>query len=333
MHLNARYFDGNTSAAHSAEVFLQSEGQIAITVEGNTHHWQLDNVVISERIGNTLRRIRHTDGAMCETADNDTLDRWLAAQSRHRLSRSIAWLEDRWTWALVALLCVIAVGWSTIRYGVPALAERAAMHLPVAIDNHLGHETMQLLDEHLFEPSTLDPQRQAEVRQRFQRIIAGLPDASRYRLEFRQGGTRIGPNAFALPSGTVVITDELIALSGHPNEITAVLAHEVGHVVNRHSTRMLLQSSASALLMFAVFGDVSSVSTLAASAPVVLVQAGYSRAFEIEADDYAYGWLRRHDIPTHYFGDLLTRLEKEHGGSGAMSYFSSHPQVEERIRN
>jgi Zn-dependent protease with chaperone function len=193
------------------------------------------------------------------------------------------------------------------------------------------------MDHVFFAPSGLGMAQQVQVRALFDRMQREMNTGLPLRLELRRGG-RVGANAFALPSGIIVVTDELIASAEHPEEIESVLAHEVGHIVHRHSLRMLLRSSASALLMFTLLGDVNSMSTLAASVPTVLVQAKHSRDFEREADDYSLAWLEKRHIPPHYFGDLLRRLERQQAASGhaedggVMSYFSSHPRTEERAR-
>ena len=145
----------------------------------------------------------------------------------------------------------------------------------------------------------------------------------------------MGANAFALPSGIVVMTDELVDLAQADEELQVVLAHEIGHVVHRHSLRMLLQNSATSLLIIGLTGDVSSASVLVAGVPTALVQAKHSRQFENEADDYAYAWMDRNGVPHRYFTDMLERLEKKYGGagSGALSWLSSHPSTAERIRD
>lgn len=51
---------------------------------------------------------------------------------------------------------------------------------------------------------------------------------------------QIGANAFALPDGTLVVTDELVELAGdNDDEVLAVLAHELGHIHERHGLRLL----------------------------------------------------------------------------------------------
>ena len=82
-------------------------------------------------------------------------------------------------------------------------------------------------------------------------------------------GGALGPNAFALPAGTIVITDELVQLARHDDELRAVFAHEIGHITGRHAMRMLLQNSATALLAVGLLGDVSAVSSMTAAVPAV----------------------------------------------------------------
>ncbi len=48
-----------------------------------------------------------------------------------------------------------------------------------------------------------------------------------------------GANAFALPGGVLFMTDALVALA-EPAAILGVLAHELGHVQQRHATRVVV---------------------------------------------------------------------------------------------
>ncbi len=67
-----------------------------------------------------------------------------------------------------------------------------------------------------------------------------------YSLNFREGGA-IGPNAFALPSGTIILTDELVDIAGDDNDmVLAVLAHEIGHVDKKHSLRQIYRAAGTA---------------------------------------------------------------------------------------
>ena len=152
-----------------------------------------------------------------------------------------------------------------------------------------------------------------------------------YQLEFRSSD-RTGANAFALPSGIIVITDALLEVAEDDRELIAVLAHEVGHVVNRHVLRRAIQGSVVTLLMGTLTGDVISVSTLAVTIPVALMEAKYSREFESEADRFAIQYLSHKNISTQYFVAILQRLDQSHNAEKrATGFLDTHPASTERI--
>jgi Zn-dependent protease with chaperone function len=330
--MRGHFFDGRSSARHDVEVQIGIDALVRVIGAGPPRDYSLAEVEISERIGNTPRVLRFPDGGACEIADNDAVDAALeqlnATGAQHHVHR----FESRWRYALAAGIAIVLIVWGGIQFGIPAAARHVAMALPASTDHALGRESLELLDRTLFEPTQLSSERQAVIRSRFADITRDLADGHHYRLEFRRGGS-MGPNAFALPSGIVVMTDELVALAGSDEELSAVLAHEVGHVVHRHSLRMLLQNSATSLLILALVGDVSSASVLVASVPTVLVQAKHSRQFEVEADDYAYAWLDRAGIPRRHFGAILERLEREYGDKDVPSWISTHPPTPQRVRD
>jgi len=129
-----------------------------------------------------------------------------------------------------------------------------------------------------------------------------------------------------------VITDELVALSEHDEELVAVMAHEVGHARNRHALRSLIQNSLVAGSLFILLGDPSAATSIAAGIPTLLLDRSYSREFEREADDIAFDYLQQRNIPDDRFSSLLQRLEQEHEGSDVPDFLSTHPRPDERKR-
>jgi len=128
----------------------------------------------------------------------------------------------------------------------------------------------------------------------------------------------------------------------------AVLAHELGHVKQRHAFRQSIQSTISGLVLAAATGDVSS---MASGLPTVLVQMQYSRDHELEADGFALQALQNACLPPKAFAEILYRLqnqpfddeeesageaEKEESSSqtqGPMSdMLSTHPNTIDRIK-
>ena len=132
------------------------------------------------------------------------------------------------------------------------------------------------------------------------------------KLLFRKGGS-IGANAFAVPNNTIVLTDELVKLAKHDNEILAVLAHEQGHLKERHSLQQALRGIGTGVFLLAVTGDAADFLD---SLPIILVSAQYSQAFELEADLYAVNELKRLSVPPGHLSDFLQRLHEAHGHDG-----------------
>jgi Zn-dependent protease with chaperone function len=326
--IRGRYFDARQSTPHAARVEIGADRKLRLVSDVARREVPLDSVRISDRIGDVPRRLAFDDGSVFETPENDAVDMALDAAGQGGFARRLHRSERFWGIAVAALLAVALLSWAFVKLGIPALAASAARAMPPSVDAAIGSEGLELLDKVLLSPTRLPASRQASLRRRLAAIVAGTGDAHDYRLEFRHGGP-VKANAFALPSGIIVVTDELVALAERDEEIDAVLAHEVGHVRGRHSLRILLQNAGVAALSLAVLGDIGSSSSLAAAIPVLLVQAEHSRAFEREADAYAREWLRREDLPESHFDAMMCRLAKD---ADDLPYLSTHPPLEERAR-
>ena len=209
---------------------------------------------------------------------------------------------------------------------------------------------MTVIDDRLMRPSRLPADEQNRLRAALAQALSVLPAGSvpAWQLVFRK--SRIGPNAFAVPGGTLVMTDELVELVDRDAQvITAVLAHEMGHVRHRHGLRMLVQATVLSGLASVVLGDFSA---LLAGVPVLLGQASYSREAEREADTEAVRILQAAGISPLVMVSLFGKLEKnrqsqeaEAGGATPARTqeptaqdawlgiaFASHPSDAERIR-
>lgn len=324
----ALYYDGRSASGRMVSLQLQRAAAGSIRLhyvgEGVDGMATTRSHVLRGHVDVAQRLIELPDGASLEVLDVAGFDRLLASvgESGH----GVRGLERSWRVALIALLLIAAGTVAFIQYGVPALARMVAPRIPVAVDARIGAESLALLDRGVLKPSALPPQRQQELRVVFASVAAGNAGHERYRIEFRRGG-RLGPNAFALPSGIVVLTDELVGAAQNDDELRGVLAHEVGHLVNRHAMRQLLENSASAMLMFALLGDVSSATSLVAGIPA-LINAAYSRDLEREADEHARIWMRDHGVPPERLGELLLRVAGNKQGGGLLS---THPALAERI--
>lgn len=339
MAIAGTWFSGAGSRPQAATLTL-AEGLVSVQADGVALAGPvaLAEVVVSSRLGNTPRFLRFPGGASFETADNDGIDRLLAPLRPHH--GLVHRLESSLRYVLLGLVVTVAFVWGAVRYGIPALAEATAFSLPPSLNRQIGDGALELLDGELLAPSRLAADDQARLRARFAPLLAAAA-MQPLRVEFRDAARSLGANALALPSGTIVFTDQLVHLAGRDEELLAVLAHEIGHIERRHALRQVLQASALGLVAMAVTGDVSSVSSAVAAIPVLLTQLGYSREFELEADRYAAELLPRHGIAVSHLGTMLARLEAtpdaargagKDGGGRWQDYLSTHPATAERLR-
>jgi Zn-dependent protease with chaperone function len=327
----ASYFDGSTSDTSETELLFTNDGRIVLLHDGRSTSYVLSDVKFSSRLGNTPRVLTLPDGGTCHIADNDMVDAFLNQQKTARAASVLHLLESRVVYVLAALLLTAIFSWGMVTYGIPALAAKVAYNLPESVDLALGKGTLNTLDKIAFEPSQLDPKTQARLQKRFAEMKRHIPNSASYRLVFRSS-EKIGANAFALPSGIIVVTDGLVKISKNDDEIVAVLAHEIGHLVHRHAIRMAMQNSAVALLIAGITGDPISTSSLIAAMPTVLINSKYSREFETEADDYAYQYMVNNHMDTRAFANILERITGSDKQTGFESYLSSHPGTDQRVR-
>jgi Zn-dependent protease with chaperone function len=325
--ISGHYLDGRSAASVDATLEFGA-GTVRVHGTAQPVDATLAEVRISDRIANIPRRIQFSDGAVFETEDNEAVDRACEAQGIRSRSGFVFWLESRWPVALASMVAVVLLAFGFLRWGVPAITNWAAQAIPTETDAAIGSGTLELLDEYAFYQSSLSEQRQRELRDKFTAMTADLDDGHQYALELRNGGA-LGANAIALPSGIVVMTDQLVELAESDEELVAVLAHEIGHVRGRHALRQMLQAAGVSALAMALFGDVSSVSGVLGAAPVLL-QAKHSREFESEADVFARQWLREHGIDESRFDAILCRMTAGEGDNRALSFFATHPPTADR---
>jgi Zn-dependent protease with chaperone function len=231
--------------------------------------------------------------------------------------------------ALAGLVLAIAVAYRLV---APLVARGVARRLPPVVAEQLTTATLAALDAQYFTPSTLSGERQAELSAAFDRLrLPGRASGAGYRLFFRRSA-QLGPNAIALPSGTIVVTDGLVELSRDDRELIGVLAHEAGHVDRRHGLQSIVQDSLVGWMVAWAVGDARS---LLAVAPTALLQAKYSRDLEEEADGYAIDALRANAIATTHLAALLERMEQARGATPGRidvpAYLSTHPATKDRL--
>lgn len=328
----ADYFDGRSSRRHPARLDLRGD---TVVVEGEfgSRSAALAAVEICSGTGQTPGTLRFADGAMCEIRDSAA---WAAELAGAGIGAgAVASAERHWHWALAALAGAVLIVAAIYAYALPWLAQRLAPAIPQAATQAISDAVLQGLDARLLAPSKTSPQRQQEIAARVV-ALAGPGQLPAHRLLFR-AGPALGPNAFALPGGDVVVLDELLALAKRDEDVVAVVAHELGHLRHHHGMRQLLQSAVVSFVVGVYLGDIS---TVVAGLTTLLLESRYSREFELEADAYAGRLLLATPASLEPLIDMLLRLDAAHAKSraadrgwlsGAGDLLSSHPDTAGRV--
>ncbi len=256
------------------------------------------------RLGAIRRMVYLPDGAQLHSDDNDAVD---ALFPRRGLEAVVDRLERHPAAVASSMLVTVLAGVLFFFFGLPWLADRVARAIPPEIEGPIGEQVMAILDHTALEPTTLSAAEQARWLAAFDAFMVGQPDRERYRLEFRDMGEGVA-NAFAVPGGSIVFTDALLRGVSNDEEFLAVLAHELGHQVDRHVLRSVLQQSAVILLAAVFTGDVSAATGVAVAVPTFLLDAHYSRDFEREADRFAFAAMRQRGLSPEWFAVALSRM-------------------------
>lgn len=295
-------------------------------------------VQVSDRVGSIPRKLTFPDGSVFETGDNDAVDALIRSQSS-RFAGFIHQLERFRPRLIMLVALVIGLCFAVYRFAVPVLVEAAIALTPPVVPQLMSQSVIASLDQTVFARSELPPERQERLLQEFAALAAFAPRGgaalavnkpAAYTLNFRKGGM-IGPNAFALPDGTIVLTDELVALAGDDEAILGVLAHEIGHVDHEHSLRQLYRAAGATALIMLIGGDIGSGTEDLLVQGSALLALSHSREAEREADRFSVELMHKAGRDPAAISRFFEILRDRLGDKDSSDFFSTHPAAPERI--
>ncbi|MBY6019421.1 M48 family metallopeptidase [Halomonas denitrificans] len=325
MQLSGLWLDGQQSRSAHGVLRVAADGALYRDGQGQPFA-ELAELTIPARLGSMPRTLVLANGWRFVCDQHEALDQLMQRQGRQGL-RLVDRMERSGRAVLIGTLLVIGGAFGAYQYGVPALAQSTAEALP---DDLLDEMSQQALYELPLDRSELPLARQQQIRDGFVRLLrANDLNPSDFRLHLRSA-PKIGPNAFALPSGDIVLLDQLVALTDHDDQWLGVLAHELVHVEARHGLRGVLQGAYGALLVTLMTGDASAATGPLVELPRILLESGYSRDMEREADALGAEMLRRAGGDPAQLAVMFERLA-EQGSSELPGWLRSHPDHDERI--
>jgi predicted Zn-dependent protease len=142
-------------------------------------------------------------------------------------------------------------------------------------------------------------------------------------------------NAFSLPGGYVYIYKGLLDALDNDSQLAFVLAHEVAHIVARHSIKKLQAVQGLNLLILATLGTEKPPRFYQGlSLALAQIMAGYSQADELTADELAAKYIKLAGFLPQAGIEVLEKLYAYHKkeSSRPLSYFRIHPSIAQRVK-
>ncbi|MBL4918409.1 M48 family metallopeptidase [Szabonella alba] len=332
----AQFFDGHSARRHAVLVSPTRDGS-GLMIEraergGTAEIWPLDRL---RRLADTAGRGELILTRLAETEDESPRDvarlvlsdpgliGWVTQNApgldrRDTRQGTARRIVTRLALAVAAILVMLFVI-------LPRMSDFMAERLPLETEQRFGRAVVDQMQRFLGARDGQNltceaPEGVAALNRMVARLSEGRDLA--YPLQVGVLNHRM-VNAFAAPGGHVMLVRGLLDQAESPEEVAAVLAHEIGHVEARDSTRLMLRAAGSAGIVSIVLGDVSG-GTLVAIAGEYLLQSAYTREAEAGADRFALEMLNAAGVSSQGMADFFLRI----GGKSESSipeYLSSHP--------
>ena len=320
----AIYFDGSSSRRRLVTLELNDRLEI-IEYERTLAAWSYADIRRADSPSGTLR-------ATCLTAPGlarlEIRDSAVAAELISRCTkldenipgrRGIARIVG---WSVAATVSIVAV----VLFGVPLAADRLTPLVPQAFERRLG-DVAESQVKTLFGGKVCD---NAPGQAAFIKLVNAVREPAGLDPSIHSA-VLSNPiaNAFALPGGKVYVFSGLLAKADNADEVAGILAHELGHLKHRDSTRNLIHNGGTSFLIGLLFGDITGSGALI-FASRSLVTASYSREAEQNADTCAIDTMRRLGRSPKPMGELMFRVTGKEGDK-SLSILASHPLTEDRL--
>jgi predicted Zn-dependent protease len=325
------YLDGQTADRQHAQIFPVKTGLQIQTEKCGGFFWPYREIRQADRFQGDqqirLERGGETPEILLVPGSSFLMAlRWADRKQAMRFRRPTA---DR-NWLMVSLTAavgILGIAATLYLWGIPALSSLVAPYVPVSWEESLGKSVADSFAPP--EKRCLDPERNRAIEE----VVATLSSSlNRCPYTFRVvvvDHSRV--NALAAPGGTIIVYRGLLERTQTAEELAGVLAHEMQHILLRHSTRALLQRASMGILMAALTGDANGAMAFGLESAGSLGMLRYSRKNEEEADAKGMQLLLAAGIDPRGMIAFYEKLKKQEKKANLPEYLSSHPSMAKRI--
>jgi predicted Zn-dependent protease len=320
IHFHAAYYDGQTAARRDVQAVFAPEGLRVLVPDSEDCLWPWQQLSISAQGGLRIQR----GNELVIVFDSTARDALRAAAPAVRIEGDGAASRAAAVFLAIGAICILGVI-AVWKYALPAAGAAIASVVPVSFEAKLGASVAKAMapDSSLCS----NPAQQESV----DRILLRLRTAARdtpYQFNVRIADSEI-VNAAAAPGGSIILFSALVEKCDSPEELAGVLAHEMQHVLHRHSTRAIGREMALRLALGLIFGGMDS---LAGAVAGDLAGLRYMRGDEDEADRDGLSLLHAAHIDPAGMIAFFEKLSRQSPDTPAVvEYLSTHPDPRGRV--
>lgn len=352
MEIFGKYQEGFSSKQEDAKLTINEDSYILHLQGSVSSKGDISELDVSDRLGRTLRKV-HKGEEWVFSCNDDRVD-VIVRHPTYTQSRMHK-MESSWRWVVSGIVVIGLFSYMFVAHGIPYVSEKIAYSLPLETNQVIAKDALKVMDRYMLSKSSLSKKRQEEIVKHFDREIKPFIkeehlDIKIHFRDWKMWGSSVA-NAFALPSGDVVLTDKFVNMTKNSDELDAVLLHEIGHVVHRDTLKSTIESTFIATVVAMAMGDASGFGDAVSGIGSAMIQSKYSRENESKADIYAFDKMLLIGINPHSFSTILDRIthdsplkkrrkhtknkknrKTDDENDGIMGYFSSHPYTKDRIK-
>ncbi|MFI0491811.1 M48 family metallopeptidase [Flavobacterium sp.] len=222
----------------------------------------------------------------------------------------------------LAIIILGFIGLSYV-YVMPWVGEKSVFLIPDSYDDVLGNT--------FFQQNTFLGKMDPDKTKALNLFAKELKLNNTKKLKFSVINSDI-MNAFALPDGSIVVYTGIIDSMEGYDELVGLIGHEVSHVNNRHSMKMLCRNLSGYLFVSTALGDANGVMAVLGNNINTLQSLTFSREFERQADVEGFKIVTLNGVNPKGMTTLFKRLQKENN-SAIPEFLSSHPVTADRIKD
>ena len=333
-------FDGKSARKHTVDVELTPREIILKRAGQKPVHWSYPNLRWAENTTNPFH-IEHGD-INSECLETLVVDDPCFYDSVSRIapvsfSSSGKHTELNWKLYIAGILILIFSAYVFAKAVPTFLADRMIDKIPVEWEVTLGQSILKML------PLEQNPDKNvlAVLKDTVDLLEQSVEGNQPYDLRIYIWSEKQA-NALALPGGTMLVSQGLLEIAESPEELAGVIAHEIQHVLLRHSTRGILRNLAKNMFVALLVGDENATMDKVVNLASTLETLGLSREMEEEADRKGMELILAANIDPHgmirIFEKLEESSEKEEinqqensADIKIFSYFSTHPSSKNRL--